>query len=395
MWHWDQGHLAYFQFDSLRAIAVYVVAHDFKVATRPQLLASTGLSFSAPPTHTPWRQYSRALKQALLLTERNGIAEPTPVAQLLSVPGAITSDEYLHFLVQASSEPSPALANWNHTVDPRFPLLFSLKYLLAKAATGLDSATSIDELIGAYRISGFDGGEGQAAFVGLLPPAGTYAAHGTDVQDNLRRQARESLRVICQISYLYLQSSRVSVALAPEDASAVFDDLAPIHGPTMEDGETELRRRAQLFSQGSVHEFFEFPNTVLSSVVESGFDEGTKVQKAHVTIERNSGIRRAYFAENPGAVCDVCDTDTHATYPWTERILDLHHLLPLASGARVEGTGTTFEDLVPICPSCHRAVHRFYGAFFSQNGRKDFTSREEAIGVYQNVKGTFGGIVSA
>ena len=48
MWHWDQGRLAYFQFDALRQIASFVKATDFKIANRVQLLAETGLNFSSP-----------------------------------------------------------------------------------------------------------------------------------------------------------------------------------------------------------------------------------------------------------------------------------------------------------------------------------------------------------
>ena len=45
MWHWDQGHLAYFQFDALRAIAAFAEANDFKKADGTTLLAATGLPF--------------------------------------------------------------------------------------------------------------------------------------------------------------------------------------------------------------------------------------------------------------------------------------------------------------------------------------------------------------
>ena len=173
MWRWDQGHLDYFQFDAIRQIAVYVAAHDFKQAQRAALLTATGLSFSAPATHSPWRNYSRALKVCLLVSEVGQQAQATPVAQILSQPGAAQS------------------------------------------------------------------------------------------------------------------------------------------------------------------------------------------------------------------------------YPWTERVMDLHHLLPLSSGTRVESTGTTFDDLVPVCPSCHRAVHRFYDRWLSSNDRKDFKSAHEALGVYNSMKQTFPGLIHA
>lgn len=395
MWHWDQGHLAYFQFDNLKAIARFVVSNDFKAASRPALEAATGLSFSAPDTHDPWRNYSRTLKLSLLVSERGDVAEPTPIAGLLANVGAVTTDEYLHFLAQVSSEPSPALKGWNASAPLRFPLLFALKYVLAKTAIGVTDPTPVDEVIGAFRASDFDGSEDQAQFISLIRRSSGFEVLGISTPENLRRQARESVRVLCQISYLFLSSAGVAVTLAPSDAASVFEDLQPVGGPRKQDGNEEIRRLAQLFRHGSIHEFFEFPHTVLSNVTESGFTEGTKVEKTHVTIERNTGLRKAYFDANPTSICDVCETDTAATYPWTDRVMDLHHLLPLASGTRVEGGATTFDDLVPVCPSCHRAVHRFYAVFFRKQGRRDFTSRNEAVNVYGDVKRTFQGIIRA
>src|SRR5688572_25165389 len=132
MWHWDQGRLEYFQFDTLRRIAEFVINHDFKTADRDFLQQEISLAFKAPGTHTPWRNYSRVLKHCLLVAEINGIARPTPVAQILSQPGIVTSDEYFHFLVEASTEPSPALQDWTPDAEFRYPLLFALKYLLTK-----------------------------------------------------------------------------------------------------------------------------------------------------------------------------------------------------------------------------------------------------------------------
>lgn len=142
-------------------------------------------------------------------------------------------------------------------------------------------------------------------------------------------------------------------------------------------------------------DFFDYSHTIITDVVESGFREGNKVKKTHVTIERNASLRRDFFASRPTATCDVCLLDTAKTYPWTERVMDIHHLLPLCSGTRVETTGTTFDDIVPVCPSCHRAVHRYYDGWLTENGRRDFKDRGEALGVYKAVKANFPGHVHA
>ncbi|MGZ3758087.1 MAG: HNH endonuclease [Mucilaginibacter sp.] len=391
MWHWDQGRLEYFQFDALRQIASYVVNNDFKSADRNILSATTGLPF-APVNYTPWRNYSRVLKLMLLVSEEAGIAKATPVAFLLSNAGAVTCDEYLHFLLCAFTEPSPALTDWQPNAFFRYPLLFAIKYLLAKTGITNTSEASLDEILGAYIESKFIGGEGQEQFIAVVNSAKNYEAIGRGVTNELRRQAKESLKVVSQISYLNVHSDKIIVSLNPTDAQAIFDDLAPITGRRSNDRNAEIRRLASLFKGGSTLEF-DYPNTIIETVVESGFREGNKIKKTHITIERNSGLRRQYFEVNPTPICDICLLNTKKSYPWVERILDIHHLLPLCSGTRVQGQNTMLSDLVPVCPNCHRAVHRFYDTWLDRNNRKDFVSGLEAKNVYQEIKTQFTGLI--
>ena len=333
-----------------------------------------------------------------MVSEVNGIAQPTPVADVLSQAGMVTCDEYLHFLVSAFTEPSPALKDWRPDAQFRYPLLFSLKYLLTKVAIRQGSITSLDEIIGAYRISGFDGSEDDEEFISIMRNDSSYEnASKSMLSDShlkdLRRQAQESLKVISQISYLHIQSGEIILTLNPEDALNIFKDLFEISGPRANDREAEIRRLAALFRDGSTNITFDYPNTIVEEVVESGFREGTKVKKTHVTIERNTRLRKEFFLARPTATCDVCTLDTAKTYPWTERIIDLHHLLPLSSGTRVEKNGTTFDDLVPVCPNCHRAIHRFYDVWLDGNNKKDFKDTKEARAVYQEMKNQFSGFV--
>ncbi len=393
MWHWDQGHLPYFQFDALRQISSFVKANDFKTTNRSLLLSETGLEFKAPLTHSPWRQYVRVLKICLLISEVNGVGQSTPVADVLSQAGTVTCDEYLHFLASAFTEPSPALEDWRPDAEFRYPLLFSLKYLLAKVAIGQGSITSLDEIIGAYRMCGFDGSEDDEQFISIMRSDLSYENAGKSAPDALRRQARESLKVISQISYLHIQRGKIILTLNPEDALNIFKDLFEISGPRAVDREAEIRRLAALFRDGSTNITFDYPNTIVEEVVESGFREGSKVKKTHVTIERNTRLRKEFFRARPTATCDVCTINTAKTYPWTERIIDLHHLLPLSSGTRVERSGTTFDDLVPVCPNCHRAIHRFYDVWLDGNNKKDFKDTKEARAVYQEMKNQFSGLI--
>ncbi len=275
----------------------------------------------------------------------------------------------------------------------RYPLLFSLKYLLTRTAIGQTTFATINEVIGAYHSSNFTGNEDQEEFLSLNIATTDYESIGRSVDPSLHRQASESIKVIAQISYLYLHGHQIIVSLNPEDALNIFNALRPIAGVRSADRESEIRRLANLFKEGSTDDFFDYPNTTIDDVVESGFREGSKVKRTHVVIERNAGLRKEFFLTRPTAICDFCSMDTTKTYPWTNRVLDIHHLLPLSSGTRVESSGTTLDDLIPVCPSCHRAIHRYYDKWLIDHNTKDFRSSNEARNVYQGMKVQFPGII--
>lgn len=393
MWHWDQGRLEYFQFDALRQISSYVINNNFKAADKSVLTQATGLRFAAPLNYSPWRNYSRVLKLTLLVSEENNIAVPTPVAKLLATPGAVTCDEYLHFLSCTFSEPSPALAGWTVDANFRFPLLFALKYLLTKTVITSSPIASLNEIIGAYSFSDFKGDEDQEEFISIVNGVENYEQIALGIDKQLLRQAKESLKVISQISYLHVQSDVIVVSLHPSDAHEIFDDLYPLSGSRSSSSNDEIKRIASLFKGGSTSIAFEYPNTIIETVIESGFKEGNKIKRTHITIERNVGLRTKYFDSINTTICDVCKMDTKKTYPWSERILDIHHLLPLSSGTRVEGKSTTFNDLVAVCPNCHRAIHRYYDIWLAKNNRKDFINSDEAKRVYHEMKTEFKGLI--
>lgn len=386
MWRWDQGRIAYFQYDLLRTVSEFVTLHDFR-NTPPEFIRNrTGLDFR-PANYTPWRNYARALKLCLLVSEYMNQAIPTDVARLLAQPGAVTCDEYLHFIAEAASDPSPALTNWNNQAQIRHPLCFTLRYILSRVAVLGQFETSIDQVIGAYIRSGFSGDENEEDFARLCQANADYSHLARQLDGDQRRQSRESIKFLCQISYLYSTGNEVIVALSREDAEQIFRDIAPVQGPYHADGDEEIRRVATLFRGGGFHDFFDYQATTISNELDSGFVEGNKVRKSHIVIERNSQLRGRYLRANPTAICDACDLDTHHRYPWTERVLDVHHLLPLSSGTRVDSrSGTLLKDLIALCPTCHRAIHRYYDRYLQNQRKTDFSGRQEAVEIYQNAK---------
>ena len=388
MWKWEQGRLEYFQFDELRKIAKFGVEYDLRQALRQSLQDAVGLPFlPARDDYLPWRNYGRVFRIAMLTTRLgNNRSELTAVGKLLAQDGKVTTDEYFHFLARATTDPSPALSTWDNDAVLRYPLLFVLRFLLARATQG-EMTTSIKDIVGAYKTSGFAGGEEDTEYLKIL----LNSMAGSRVADD--RQPRESIKVLAQISYLTATRDTITVSLAKEDAQNLFADLTPIGGPSERSGDLEIVRRANLFPSATAEMNFEYPESVLNNVNEAGFDvfsEGTRVRRSHLTIERNQMIRRRFFEVNPRTDCDFCGVDTQKIYPWTDELLEIHHLLPLCSGARTSEEGTLIEDLVAVCPSCHRAVHRYYDRWLTERDRLDFADTDEARGVYEAAKQMLG-----
>lgn len=377
MWRFDQGRIEYFQFDEIRKIAKYAIAHDLKSSKRDPLVAATGLPFlPASDEYPPWRNYSRVFRTAMLVAEIGGVAKPTKIAYLLAEDGKITSDEYFHFIAQTFTAPAPSFQEWSKTENPRFPLLFSLKFLLAKVVIG-ETSVPFSDIIAAYESSGFDGDEDQSAFIEIAKKSYSGA-------DN--RQARESIQVISQISYLSATSTTVTISLDSNTAKDVFEGLSAVRGIQAPDREKEILRLADLYEAAVAGVDLDYTNTAADQVIEAGFSEGTRVERTHIVLERNAGVRNAFFAQYPTSECDFCERDTQTEFPWVDRVLDIHHVLPLCSGTRSTKKGTDLTDLVAVCPTCHRAVHRYYAKWLKGMGRKDFVDANEARAVYDAAK---------
>ena len=388
LWKWEQGRLEYFQFDALRKVAKFGIANNLRQATRSELENALELPFRPDDeAYPPWRNYGRLFQIAMIAVPHGpNKAKLTSLGRLLAEDGKVTTDEYLHFLAQATTQPSPAHKDWNHTEPLRYPLLFALRFILARA-TQNKLTTNISNIINSYYQSGLGGDEGQDAFRRILD-----ADADAPLDPKGARQPSESIKVLAQLSYLTATKSQVTVSLTASDADSLFESLKPVRGPACSNGAEEIDRRAKLFLSADADVETNYPRTLLSSISEAGFNsafkEGRRVRQTHVSIERNRMIRDMFFKQNPGHACDMCGVNTRQIYPWTDRLLEIHHLLPLCSGARTSKDGTLLEDLVANCPSCHRATHRYYETWLAQQNRIDFADAREAKFVYLEAKRT-------
>ena len=116
------------------------------------------------------------------------------------------------------------------------------------------------------------------------------------------------------------------------------------------------------------------------------FTEGKRTRVTHIKIERSPLLRKIYFETYPTTTCDMCKSDTKKRYPWTDNLLEIHHVLPLSSALAVTSAGTSLHDIVPLCPNCHRSVHLYYKTWLNTQVVNDFQNRNEALNVYAQAK---------
>ena len=112
------------------------------------------------------------------------------------------------------------------------------------------------------------------------------------------------------------------------------------------------------------------------------FIKGNRKRAEHFRVERSGLLRKYYRQMNPVPHCCACGMDTNVRYPWTEYLLEIHHLLPLSSTVAISSKGTSLTDIVGLCPSCHRAVHMYYRKWLKVNNQTDFKSKQEAHDVF-------------
>lgn len=88
--------------------------------------------------------------------------------------------------------------------------------------------------------------------------------------------------------------------------------------------------------------------------IKAGSEEGQKIWKQQIAAERDRKLSSAAKASNKArngglVVCESCGLADELT-----KMFDAHHPRPIAAGRRM----TTADDLVVLCPTCHRVAHQ-------------------------------------
>lgn len=380
MWRWDQGRLLYFQFDILKEIAKVLVKFDnadvaqCESIFRNALVNDTGMPFL--PTHyTIRRNYSRVFQCSFLANFIGTKLIVTDICRdLANEDGAQKSvDDYLFYYIPRFRFPFPAFDNYNATEQRIYPFCAIIKFLLSRAERGDEAKVSLDDIF-YYIISNNCTGFEDIDFYKNL------SAKNYNYTDTERRQLREMVIFISQLSILKVYNGYLYLDAIEENAKAelLTKFLKPENRLPKSDRIEEFYEMTSISHKIIVPTFEIFT----SDPTDVEFIEGNKKRVEHFRVERSSLLRKYYRQMNPIPHCCACGADMNVRYPWTDYLLEIHHLLPLSSTVAISSKGTSLADIVGLCPSCHRAVHMYYRKWLKANNQSDFKSKQEAHDVF-------------
>jgi len=388
IWRFDQGRLEYFNFEEIKRSAIalskvngIIIPEVQNDILRNELAKHSAKPFS-PEHYAVWRNYGRVFACALLATEIEGRIVATDLCKYIAHNyNSIDTDDYFAFFARKFYFPSPVFKNYNTAVPPIFPVSAILKLILSKYNRTNQNFVSINE-IGEFLIGNNVTGLEQINFYDALQPK--------HITSNMR-QIRELVIFISQFSFLKWEKPNLyfDVYNATEMLN-IITKLTPVNSNRNSDPGLELLSMASGFF---ATDFGDYTIQQISAF-DTEFSEGNRVRATHIRTERSTKLKEFYFkyAKHP-EICSMCELNTHIKYPWTQYVIDIHHLLPLSSPVKVENKITSIQDIAGLCPTCHRAVHKYYKLWFSNNAKIDFASKEEANIVYQEAKSNVRGTV--
>jgi predicted HNH restriction endonuclease len=386
MWMWDQGRLQYSKIDNIYRMASVlsdlngVALDDDDDHIKDELIKKTGLPF-LPSNYSAWRNYARTIKVLGLASKIDGRLKVTGLCQkLASTEEKILPDDYLTHISKVFSYPSPSFKGYTPSEAKTFPLIAIIKHLIAKGETEIAPSINAQEVSSVLIGNNVNGLEDISFYKALTETS--YTSSKTDI-----RHIREMLQFISQLSFLFYDRGNLTcdiTSLTEFTEDELNNIFRPIITTSDADKELEIQQLFNLDVDTSIDtkDAPEPEDTV--------FTEGKKVRATHLRTERNREAIKAYFASftdtKESLRCDICKDIVSEQFPWMEKLIEVHHLLPLSSPLHSGKKGTSVDDLVGLCPNCHRATHSYYRKFLKEQGTEDFLNEEQAKTVYQQVK---------
>lgn len=384
LWRWDQGRLGYFEYDEILKISQALASfdgHTLPSADEPDTLRSAFIKYTTldfpSGTNTLWRNYGRVFGLQMLAANVKGLLVCTELCRKIA-KGLVSPDDYfLHFSTRFYYS-HPAFQGYSPSSPQVFPVCAIIKLLIAKFINKQPAFTTIEEIADLIVGNNLNGTEPVSAYTSL-----PNTEHKFDATHE--RQIREFVIMFSQLSFLKWDSGKLFLdALNPDEIIQIESVISPALRPRNNDPALELIQLGSDYSDFCVGDV---STGIAASVFDQEFTEGTKSSVTHLRSERSAKLRELYFEHttNP-TLCNMCSMDTHVRYPWADRIIELHHLLPLSSPIKIVMEKTSLKDLVGLCPSCHRATHKYYSTWLKKKSLKDFSNFAEALGVYQEAR---------
>ena len=136
----------------------------------------------------------------------------------------------------------------------------------------------------------------------------------------------------------------------------------------------DVNKLFELFDQLLAQWIPEFERS-LQKTDSSGFVEGVIKPVKLTRYERNKKARAACLAAH-GTACAVCGIDFGQIYgPAFAGQIEVHHIVPLSTiGA--EYMVDPVNDLVPVCPNCHSALHSKPGGVYTVEELRKMMKKE-------------------
>ncbi|MEY4926922.1 MAG: hypothetical protein RI894_1358 [Bacteroidota bacterium] len=384
IWRWDQGRLNYFRFDNLQLIAQAILGLDGTIINsanidplRYILEAQTGLPFS-PQNYKVWRNYKRVFECSMLATSIDNHLFVSDIAKKIAENTDFEADDYLSFFATHFRYPFPAFSDYNADEPLVYPFCALLKYLIAHFEQLDNTFITLEDVFSKIIGNNCTGFEDLYFYKTLKPtnrkPVGEE-----------QRQVREMLIFISQLSILKWHTSKLFLDVSAADLLQ-YNNFENLTTPVFT--QSTAVKVNDFIAITTVEDIKIKPFDIQSRELASDdlFTEGKRVRVSHIKIERSSLLRKLFFQYRPTTICDMCEKDMQKVYSWTDNLLEIHHVLPLSSCLTITSAGTSLEDIVPLCPNCHRSVHSYYKIWLNQNLTNDFRSKVEAFGVYGEAK---------
>lgn len=379
-WRWDQGRLDYFVFEKIRLMAeclakldgIDVLANDDRL--RLELMNDTGLPFAPNKDEYPvWRNYARVFMACLLAVRVDNSLIATDLCKNIANKTIISVDEYFSFYIPRFYCSSPSFSNYNNSDNQVFPFCAAIKFIASRR----DYKASLDEIIDYVMNNGCTGLEDLDFYKNLKP-------NSIFIDSDVKRQVREMLIFLSQMNilkwykdYLYLDIETVDDNVI----SRIFDICHPIVNFRNDD------RLNEIIALGAFKQK-EVVNQDIVQFIKQDifFTEGKRLMREHLRTERSTNLRKFFFAAKNVYICDACNINPKDMYPWITNILEIHHLLPLSSSVTTNSKGTSLDDVVAICPNCHKSIHNYYKMWLEMNNQEDFVSKLQAKQAYEDAK---------